>query len=197
MKKAGAREGQARVFSDTELDAVMKSIAENRHSVRNKALMMLTLRSGIRIGTAAGLTLDDILNADGSLKQVVVGRREIMKGSKTSTIFLSHPELREALEQWLSIRPKYKTEDRLFVSQQGKGFSPNALSKTMWKIYQKAGLEGFSSHSNRRTFATEVLKSGADIVALQTLMNHSNVSTTARYVSHNEEYLLKVVGSIS
>ena len=196
MTKQGAKEGQARVFTDAEVETVLASIEKERHCIRNKALFMLTLRAGLRIGTAAKLTLSDILNADGSLKEIVVARRNIMKGKKTSTLYLTHPELRESLIEWINQRPKLATCDNVFVSQQGREFTPNGLSKLMWKVYAKAGLEGFSSHSNRRTFATQVLKSGADIVALQTLLNHSNISTTSRYVSHDEDYLRGVVGNL-
>ena len=196
MDNRGAKEGQARVFTEEEVEVVLASIENNRHSVRNKALFLLTLRAGLRIGTAAKITCADVLNADGSLKEVVVARRSIMKGKKTSTLYLTHPDLRKSLIEWLNQRPKLATCDNVFVSQQGREFTPNGLSKLMWKVYAKAGLEGFSSHSNRRTFATQVLKSGADIVALQTLLNHSNISTTARYVSHNEDYLKTMVGNL-
>jgi integrase/recombinase XerD len=78
-------------------------------------------------------------------------------------------------------------------TKRGNGFTSNSLSHLMMKLYGSAGFDGASSHSGRRSFATNILCSGVDIVALKTLMNHSNISTTAEYVSHNESYLKRAV----
>jgi len=83
--------------------------------------------------------------------------------------------------------------EALFVSQKGNGFTSNSLSHLMLKLYGSAGFDGASSHSGRRSFATNILCSGVDIVSLKTLMNHSNISTTAEYVSHNESYLKRAI----
>ena len=196
MNNKGAKEGQAMIISDAEHAAIVEAIQNGRHATRNMAIYMLTYRAGLRIGTVAGLLLSDVLNADGSLKTIVVARRSIMKGSKGSRLYLNNDELRESLEKYVLERPKSARVENLFVSQKGGAFTPNGLSKLMLKVYVKAGLEGYSSHSGRRSFATDVLKSGADIVALKTLLNHSNIQTTSRYVTHNDDYLMKVVGNI-
>lgn len=192
----GAKEGQARIITPEQEAHIIETIKQGRHATRNLAIFLLTRKSGMRIGTVAGLLLSDILDADNSLKTIVVGRRNIMKGRKTAKLFLQNALLRETLEKWLLERPDSKKTEALFVSQKGVAFTPNGLSKLMLKIYERAGLEGYSSHSGRRSYATECIQKGADIVALKTLLNHSNIETTSRYVTHNDDYLLNLVADI-
>jgi integrase/recombinase XerD len=190
-----AKEGQAAVLSEQQHKEMLQFIKKGRHPVRNKAIYLLGFRAGLRVGSIAGLTLKDVLSEDGSIKARVVARRAIMKGSKTSTFFLNHPELMEALAAWVKIRPNSKVLN-LFVSQKGFAFAPNVLSHQILKWFKKAGMEDCSSHSLRRSMATNVIKSGADIVALKTLLNHSNIQTTQRYVSHDDNYLSQIVENV-
>jgi len=190
-----ANEGQAAIISEDQHQELMQFLAQGRHSSRNMAIYLLGYRAGLRVGSIAGLTLKDVLSADGSIKTRVVARRAIMKGSKTSTFYLNHPELQEALALWIKERPNSRVGN-LFVSQKGFAFAPNVLSHTIQKWFKKIGFNDCSSHSLRRSMATNVIRSGADIVALKTLLNHSNIQTTQRYVSHNDEYLMNIVGKL-
>ena len=189
-----AKEGKAPIIGEANHETMLLSLAKDRHSIRNRAIYLLGYHAGLRIGTIAGLRLDDVVRPDGSIRDRVIGRSKIMKGSKTTTLYLNHPSLQNALKDWLSIRPRTKVES-LFVSQKGKQFSSNVLSQMMLRLFKNAGIDG-SSHSMRRDFATRTLKSGADIVALKTLLNHSSISTTQHYVEHDDDYLSGIVGSI-
>jgi integrase/recombinase XerD len=190
-----AKEGQAAVLSEQQHKEMLQFLGKGRHPVRNKAIYLLGFRAGLRVGSIAGLTLKDVLSEDGSIKPRVVARRAIMKGSKTSTFFFNHPELMEALAAWVKVRPNSKVLN-LFVSQKGFAFAPNVLSHQILKWFKKAGMEDCSSHSLRRSMATNVIKSGADIVALKILLNHSNIQTTQSYVSHDDNYLSQIVENI-
>jgi len=189
-----AKEGKAAIIGEDNHKKMLDSLALDRHSVRNRAIYLLGYHAGLRIGTIAGLRLDDVVREDGTVRNRVVGRSSIMKGSKVTTLYLNHPSLQEALKAWIASRPKTKV-DSLFVSQKGKQFSSNVLSQMMLRLFKNAGVEG-SSHSMRRDFATRTLKSGADIVALKTLLNHASISTTQHYVTHNDDYLSSIVGNI-
>ena len=58
---------------------------------------------------------------------------------------------------------------------------------------KEAGFDGASSHSQRRSFATNCIQAGVDIVTLKTLMNHASIEQTSEYVAPNDEMLKKVV----
>lgn len=190
-----AREGKALAINEAEHGQFMAYLSETRHFLRDRAIYLLTLRAGMRIGTVAQLNLKDVIDASGNLKKVVILRKSITKGNKTVSAYLSHPELRKALEEWLESR-KNNVRETLFYSQKGTAFSPNSLSKMMLAHYQKAGLEGRSSHSGRRQFASNCLKNGMDIVALSKVMSHSSLNTTMKYIHHDENELLQLVESV-
>jgi integrase/recombinase XerD len=187
-----AREGQALALSSEHLRLFNDYIDGTKHYVRDKAIFLMTLRAGMRIGSVAQITLSDILDTSTKVKEVAILRKSITKGGKTITAYLSHPELREALNEWLKIRPKCKV-DNLFVSQKRTAFSPNSMSQLMLKHYQRAGIEGASSHSGRISFCTALLKNKVDIVAVSKVMGHSSVLTTQRYVHHDQIELSNVV----
>ena len=85
-----------------------------------------------------------------------------------------HPEVREALLDFLESRSDAEVEN-LFVSQKQTAFSANALSHKMLKLFRDAGFDESSSHSKSRSFATNCINAGVDIVSLQTLMNHASI----------------------
>ena len=57
----------------------------------------------------------------------------------------------------------------------------------MLKLYREAGFDTASSHSGRRSFATNCIWSGVGIVSLKTLMNHASIQQTSEYVATNED----------
>jgi integrase/recombinase XerD len=188
-----SKQGKASTLSNSEHREMLRFLSKQRHSRRNTAIYLLTYRAGLRIGSVAGLRLNDVIDSSGKLKQVINLHSSIVKGGKNYTAYINHPELQNALESYLEVRRARKGVDSLFISQKGTQFSANSLSHLMLKLYASAGFDDASSHSGRRSYATNILRSGVDIVALKTLMNHSNIATTAEYVSHNEDFLKKAV----
>jgi integrase/recombinase XerD len=190
-----AKEGQAVTLNDEEHQAFLAYLDTTRHALRDKAIYLLTYRAGMRIGTVAQLTLNDIIDTSTKLKKVVILRKSITKGKKTVSAYLSHPELREALEAYIVDR-RNNIRDILFYSQKGGAFTPNTLSRLMFNHYKKAGFEGSSSHQGRRAFASNCLKAGMDIVALSKVMSHSSINTTMAYIHHDESELLGLIEKV-
>jgi len=187
-----AKEGQAIALDANNHAKMLAYLRQTRYARRDVLIYLLTVKAGMRIGSVAGLMIEDICNADGSIKEVVILRKSITKGAKTITAYLSHPELKAALVEYLRERGE-KRVGNLIVSQKGSAFSPNSLSQLMLKHYKNAGIEGASSHSGRRTAITNWLKNGGDIVAVSKLAGHSSILTTQRYVYHNQEELMSLV----
>ena len=187
-----AKQGKASVLNSEQHQQFLAYLATTRQPSQNKAIYLLGYRAGMRIGSIAGLRLNDILDTSGNLKEVVELRRDIVKGRRNYAVYLTHPELRECLLTYLAERPTTQVEN-LFVSQKDTAFSANSLTHKMLKLYRDAGFDGASSHSGRRSFATNCIRAGVDIVSLKTLMNHSNIQQTSEYVATNEEMLKKAV----
>ena len=187
-------EGQALALNEEQDNQMINHLEGTRHPVRDTAIFALTRYAGMRIGSVAQLTLSDVCNDDGSLKEVVILRRSITKGKKTISAYLSHPKLRESLQNWLNTRRPSKSEF-LFVSQKGCAFSPNSMAQLMLRHYKQAGLEGCSSHSGRRTLLSHLLKNGLDIVAVSKIAGHSSINTTQCYIHHDQSELLSALAN--
>ena len=187
-----AKQGKASILNPQQHQEFLAYLATSRQPAQNKAIYLLGYRAGMRIGSIAGLRLNDVLDASGNLREVVELRRDIVKGRRNYAAYLSHPELREALADYLAERPETEV-DALFVSQKNTAFSANSLAQKMFKLFREAGFDGASSHSMRRSFATNCIRAGVDIVSLNPLMNHSNIQQTSEYVATNDEMLKKAV----
>tara|TARA_B100001094_G_scaffold116166_1_gene112087 strand:+ start:769 stop:1347 length:579 start_codon:yes stop_codon:yes gene_type:complete len=191
-----ANYGKASILDSDQHQAFLQFLENQRHTRRNQAIYLLSYRAGLRVQSIAGLLLNDVLDSSGNLKEVVELRPDIVKKRKNYAIYLTHPELRNALLAYLSERPNMAKVDNVFVSQRGNAFTPNSLTHTLLTLYRKAGLDGASSHSGRRSYATNLIRSGLDIVAVQRLMNHATTTQTAEYVETNDEFLKNAVMSV-
>ena len=187
-----AKQGKARVLTTQEHTQFLQYLATTRQAALNKAVYLLGYRAGLRVGSIAGIKINDVIDSSGNLKEVVELRRDIVKNRKNYAAYLTHPELREALLSYLAERPETEVEN-LFVSQKDTAFSANALTHKMLKLFRECGFDGASSHTMRRSFATNCIRSGIDIVSLKTLMNHASIQQTSEYVATNEEFLKKAV----
>lgn len=186
-----AKEGQAKVLSEIETKTFLTYLSNTRYSLRDKAIWAVCRYSGLRVGSCAGLELNDCLDSSGNLKEVVVLRKSITKGSKTITAYFGNEVLRKSVLEYLNVRPSTNS-NKLFITERGNGFSANVMTQLLYRHYKNAGIDGASSHSCRRQFTTELLKKGVDIVAVSKVLGHSSITTTQRYVHHDQEELLAV-----
>ena len=190
-----ANEGQAIAINEKAHQAMLTHLENTRHSARDKAIYMFTYRAGLRIGSVAGLLLSDVVESGGELRKVLILRKDNNKSRKTISVYINHPELQEALKDWI----KYRSDKKflpLFYSQKGSAFSANSLCQVMLKHYSNAGLEGYSSHSGRRGAISSWCKAGIDIVAVSKLAGHSSLNTTMRYIHHDQEELMDAIEKI-
>jgi site-specific recombinase XerD len=155
---------------------------------RDRALILLLLRTGIRIGEALGLTLND-LDIKGRKVHLFVGE----KNSMGRVVYLSDDAL-FAIKLWLKRRDKNK--EFLFYGQ-GNGHLCYSTGRGLFvKYLKKAGLDqkGYTVHCLRHTFASELLNAGMRLECLQPLLGHQDLEVTRRYArltdrTREEEYL--------
>ena len=153
---------------------VMKLLSVVNH-VRNRAIILLLLRTGIRIGEALNLQTTDVDLNERTVK--------IYEGAKNATgrvVYLSE-DARQALAGWLKARQAHKP--CLFYSQ-GHSYLCYNSARVMFKKYlHKAGLgdKGYTLHCLRHTCATELLNAGMRIECLQQLLGHSKLEVTRIY----------------
>jgi len=191
-----AKQGKAKALTATEHTAFLAFLENSRHPSKYRAIYLLGHRAGLRAQSIAGITKNDVLDSSGKLKSEIEITRDIAKGRSNYPSFFSHPELREALVQYLNDRPDSKRVDNLFITQKGTAYTANSISHLMLKLFKDAGLEGASSHSMRRSFATNAHRSGVQLADLRVLMNHRSISTTVEYIEHDSQHLMKLVSSV-
>ena len=175
---------QARALGAAEMEQILEHVNAGRHAHRNRCFILLTHLAGMRVGEVASLRWVDVLKADGHIKEEIRLLPEMTKGKHARTVFIS-TRLREELQRYADIyRRSAPLECPLFYSQKDarKGFTANSLTQTVAKLYRGAGLGGATSHSERRSFLTNLANKGTAIHLLRTLAGHRSISTTATYL---------------
>lgn len=151
---------------------------------RDAALMAILRGGGLRREEAVNLELKDLNIADGSLRV----RRG--KGNKERIVYLP-PLLLSLVEDWISIRGKAKGALLCHVRKGRQVIVRSLTPQSVWFILKNkalfAGVDDFSPHDFRRTFISELLDAGVDIVTVQQLAGHADPATTSRYDRRKEE----------
>jgi site-specific recombinase XerD len=156
-------------------------------NTRNRALVLMLLRTGMRIGELLALRLEDI-----DLREQKVFIREARKTGMGRVVYFSS-DAKEALAAWLE--QKDPREDVLAYGKKYESIT-YAGARAMFVGYlKKAGLlhKGYSLHCLRHTFASELLNAGMRLETLQPLLGHTSLEVTRRYArltdkTREEEY---------
>jgi integrase/recombinase XerD len=97
-------------------------------------------------------------------------------------------KLRKELAQYVATLKDRDPAKPLIYSQKNReGFSANSLCLEFKTIYARAGIDGATSHSGRRTFITNLANKGIGVRVLMALAGHRNISTTQLYIDVNDE----------
>jgi integrase/recombinase XerC len=156
-----------------------------------KALVVLLLSTGIRRTEAATITLDDL---DLEQRQVLIRG----KGGKERVVPLAEQAV-EALQEYLKHRVE-TTSRHLFVSANGgHAIQGRIVNRILNRIIRRAGLEGqgITPHKLRHTFATHLIRNGADVRTVQELLGHADIQTTARYLHSDTRTKQAAVGRLN
>lgn len=172
---------QAATITQQQLQQVLQSIRSSRHAIRNRAILLTTHWSGMRIGEVAALTYADVMASDGTIKCEIKLSAAQTKGNRARIVLL--PErLRAELATYVANFPAKSPKQPLFYTQRSAGFTANTLTHIVNSIYQNAGLYGCSSHTGRRTFITNLAENGVSAHILMKLAGHQNLATTQKYI---------------
>jgi site-specific recombinase XerD len=155
--------------------------------IRDRALFLLLLRTGIRIGEALGLRLNDL-----DIRDRKVHLFEGEKNSMGRVVYLSDDAL-FAIKLWLRRRDKDK--EFVFYSRGNTHLCYSTGRSRFVRYLKKAGLDqkGYTVHCLRHTFASELLNAGMRLECLQQLLGHQDIEVTRRYArltdtTREEEY---------
>jgi integrase/recombinase XerD len=185
---------QAKTLNQNEIRKVLDYTATRKHSTRNRCLLYTTFLSGMRVGEVATLRYSDVVNVDGTIKNEIRLSAQNTKTNEARTVFVND-KLRKEFEKYIAVYKPSNPTVKFFYSQKRDscGFSPNTLTQFFHYLYKRAGVDGASSHSGRRTFITNLATQGVSVRVLMSLAGHKNISTTQCYIDVNDDMKRKAV----
>jgi integrase len=187
---------QAKILSPIDVDDLLIFASCTRQPSRNRLIVLLAAKAGLRAGEIANLTWDMVVDGNGQISGVIELRDAIAKKGAGRLIPV-HPDLRQALLAW---REMTKGFGPVIRSERGKAMRP--ISIVIWfnRAFRNIGLKGCSSHSGRRTFITRaarlVHKVGGSLRDVQLLAGHRSIQTTQGYIDGDSDAQRKLVAMI-
>ena len=185
----------AKVLAPGELCRFQKRAARGRYALRNKVMVLLSFKAGLRACEIAGLDWSMVLDPSGRVGTTMMIASGIAKNGRARRLPI-HPDLRRALDQ-LSREQQRPRAGPVATSQRGGRMTARSVVNWFKAVYVDAGLEGCSSHSGRRTFITLAARltsrAGGSLRDVQELAGHSDLSTTQRYIEGDRDAQRKLV----
>ena len=179
---------RARVITLDDLENVLKHRLPTSGSPESDELkLLLSFYAGLRAGKIASLTLANVADARGEIGDTIWIASSQAKRGRERTIPM-HPRIRESM---MRFRRRHPDLDYFACSSRWPG-SPirrqSAKLVAAWfkRVYEKAGLQGCSSHSGRRSFITQLARCANDALCslhdVQRLVGHARLDTTQAYI---------------
>lgn len=184
----------AKSLTAAEFQKAVSYIESQPYAQRNRAMLMMTVAAGLRVSEVAGLTIGDVLDADGSIRSEIYLAAHRVKHGHARTIYINS-RLQQEIAAYVATRTNKDAELPLFPTHRGMRchFSPNTLAQHFYWMYRRAGISSASSHSGRKTFLTSLASQGVSVFVLASLAGHKSISTTQRYITVNDDVKRRAV----
>jgi site-specific recombinase XerD len=182
-KKYPALEG---ICTPKEVEALLKARGRGATGLRNRALIALLYRSGLRCSEALNLAARDIDSKRGAIT-VRHG-----KGDKSRVVAVDQGTL-VFIEQWVAVKPK----GLLFCTLHGTPLDTSYVRHMLKRIGKRAGIEHrVHAHGLRHSHAYELVNENVPLHMISQQLGHSNIATTNTYVNHlNPAERIERIGS--
>lgn len=173
---------QAKVLSDKHVEAALRAVLETRYPARNRAILLLSIKAGLRAGEIAKLTWPMVCCPDGKLGETIELHDIAAKKCSGRTIPM-HGQIKRAL---VRLRRADPSNGPVIRSERGEAMSAASIVNWFAAFYRTLDLKGCSSHSGRRTFITKaarlVHRTGGSLRDIQQLAGHRSIEMTQRYI---------------
>jgi integrase/recombinase XerD len=181
------------VLTEDEINQLIKSVDLNHvFGQRNKTIIEVLYGTGIRVSELVNLKLSNIFFRESILKVTGKGDKErfVPLGKIASTEIKTYINIRDRM------KIDSKNTDILFINRYGRKLTRSMIFKIITDASKSIGLEKkISPHTLRHSFATHLLKNGADLRTIQLILGHESITTTEIYTHldtfHLEEVLKK------
>jgi integrase len=187
---------QAKILSKDSCDDLLVFASTTRHPLRDRLIVLLSVKAGLRAAEIANLTWEMVLTPAADIGSAIELHDRAAKKSGGRLIPI-HPELGAALRD---LRRQIVAAGPVIHSQRGGPMTPVSIVNWFAKAYREIGLQGCSSHSGRRTFITRAARlvhhAGASLRDVQLMAGHRSIQTTQRYIDGDTDAQRKLVSLI-
>lgn len=186
----------AKVLAAADVRALLRKASQGRHPRRNKVMVLLSVKAGLRACEISRLTWSMVLDSQGRIADVLeLPARAAKKGSGRRVPL--HPDLRNALEV---LRRTSPMDGPVILSERKTAMSAKVVVNWFKLQFRDLGLEGCSSHSGRRTFVTLaarlVHKAGGSLRDVQELVGHRSLKTTQGYIEGSSDAQRRLIRAL-
>lgn len=187
---------QAKILSSGTLRRALAQAGRSGTPARDRVIILLSARAGLRAAEIAGLQWDMVLNSRGRLGSSIEVRDKIAKYGSGRRIPI-HPELARALGR---LKTGSQPCGSVIRSLRGGHMRPGSIVNWFRQLFRSIGADGCSSHSGRRAFITTTARRagrvGASIRDVQLLAGHRSIETTQSYIDGDSDAQRRLVRSI-
>jgi integrase len=187
---------QAKILSPGQIEDLLFFANTTRNPDRNRVIVLLSVKAGLRAAEISNLTWDMVLDPSGGVTSSLELRDNAAKMGGGRIIPL-HRDLRDALS---ILRSSSSGLGPVVRSTRGEAMIPISIVIWFARAYDTLGLDGCSSHSGRRTFITRaarvVHKAGGSLRDVQLLAGHRSIQTTQRYIDGDSDAQRRLVSLI-
>ncbi len=175
-------------LSNEEVESIISAIDLSKpEGERNKAIIEVLYGCGLRVTELITLRISDLFLDEGFIR--VVG-----KGDKQRLVPIGGLATKQVNIYMKKVRPlqaiQYGQEDILFLNRRGKQLTRMMIFTILKRLAEKIGLQkSISPHTLRHSFATELVRRGADLRAVQEMLGHESITTTEIYTHLNRQDL--------
>ena len=178
---------QAKTLSKAELKQLLDVTNScSRYPLRDSTMLLFTHLCGLRVGEVAALRFDDILDANGTVRDEMTLDAARTKSKRARKIFLPK-QMQRQLQAYVNSLTKRHSTVICSLHKRVHTLVQTLLHSTLQRLYARAGISGATSHSGRRTWLTALSQKGVSVFVLADMAGHRSIQTTQRYVTVNDE----------
>ncbi|MCQ6267143.1 tyrosine-type recombinase/integrase [Fictibacillus sp. WQ 8-8] len=170
------RQKTIETLDNKEIEQLIRTIRKKKSFVcfRDEVILLVFLDTGVRLSELVGINVEDVR-----------GNKIIIRQTKNlfeRTVYLSEVT-QEQLARYIKLRGTVNT-DRLFINHDNKELKPHSIQTKFSKYGLQAGIsKRVSPHTFRHTMAKRMIVAGIDAFSLMTILGHSDMTITKRYVN--------------
>src|SRR6266853_1965435 len=150
---------QAKILTEGQVKAALAAVQDRRYPQRDRVMVLLSVRAGLRAKETALATWGMVLDAEGNLGDALHLSNGASKGKRGGRVVPLNKELRAALDALKATRNGAEPGDRIIHSERAAGMSPGAVQVWFHRLYtDELGFKGASSHSGSRSLVSRCAK---------------------------------------